>query len=318
MAIGDDAQLRAIYRESYALWGAGLTERDYVELWMEIRETPWAREHATFYVWLDDRGQLLSSLKLYRPLARIAGRTERLTVVGAIFTPRQLRRNGHATDLVRALLAGHGERWSMLFSDIGAGYYRRLGFRELTAEEHWGNLPRGTAHAPDAPGLRELTDDDLHDAMRAHEATYGQQPLTIVRDLEHWRFLLTRTASYFRRLGDPSVRPRASVAERDGQFLGYLLAVEGRGEWNVREVAAVDGRPETLAAILRAAAVPARAAALKRFYGWFPPGLPAALPDWSIRATPRRRAQPMLRPPVGSPPPPEPLLSSHVPYQDQF
>ena len=37
---------------------------------------------------------------------------------------------------------------------------------------------------------------------------------------------------------------------RDGRIAGYLVSAEAEGEWNLREAAAADGRPETLRAIL--------------------------------------------------------------------
>ena len=67
----EDRHIERIYRESHALWGVGLSRRDYRELWDEIRATPWGREHARFYAWLDDDGTLLSSLKAYRPMLQL-------------------------------------------------------------------------------------------------------------------------------------------------------------------------------------------------------------------------------------------------------
>ena len=111
----------------------------------------------------------------------------RLSVLGAIFTPRKHRGRGHATALVREVLRQRAseDRWAMLFTDIGAGYYRRLGFRELPCEEHWGNLPRGTAHGRRPIELRPLEDDDLASVMEAHDRSFGDQALAVVRDRDH-------------------------------------------------------------------------------------------------------------------------------------
>ena len=83
----------AIYRESHAVWGAGLTPENYSGLWDEISRTPWAQRFARFLVWADEPQQVLSSLKLYRPLVRVLGRTARTTVLSAIFTSRALNQS---------------------------------------------------------------------------------------------------------------------------------------------------------------------------------------------------------------------------------
>ncbi len=46
----------AVFRESYALWGAGLGYDDYRAFWNELSLTRWARSHLRYYVWLDDDG----------------------------------------------------------------------------------------------------------------------------------------------------------------------------------------------------------------------------------------------------------------------
>jgi hypothetical protein len=141
-----------------------------------------------------------------------------------------------------------------------------------------------------------------------------------MRDEEHWEFLLARTSGFFRRLRDTKVRSRFTVVTRDGEFAGYLIAVEGRGEWNVREIGAVGGEPETMAAVLAVGARAAQRAGLRRFYSWLPPELPHRLTNWNVQNQRRRRALPMVLPLDGSIrtdvlQDPE---TAFIPYQDQF
>ena len=323
LAIADSIQTEAIYRESHAVWGGGLSSRDYRGLWEEISSTAWARKYLRFFVWLGERGEVLSSLKLYRPLVRTRDSTTRTSIIGAVFTPRSHRRQGHAAALVRAVLARsrkRGDRLSLLFSDIGTDYYGKLGFHPLPAEEQWGTLPRPTAAVDRVWHLRTAGADDLLSMQRAHEATSRPRSIAVVRDTEHWLFLGLRSQRFFERLNERGIRQRVWVASRDDAFAGYLISVEGRGEWSVREVATVGGDPPTMATIIRLCAAEAYRSRLRRFYAWFPSEVAALLADWRIRSGPRRRAIPMIRRLSGSIQLEglDSVAATYIPYQDQF
>jgi predicted N-acetyltransferase YhbS len=296
LTVAREDQLDSIYRESHALWGSGLPIEDYLGLWGELTATAWARRHAGMYVWCDDADRVLSSVKLYRPELRIGGNLHRITVIGALFTPSALRGRGYASALVEAVLAGARERGdplALLFSDIGTDFYVRLGFRALPAEEQWGALPT-EPRPPVGWSLRPRVASDLPAISRAHGESARSRPLAMVRDTRHWAFLDVRSSRFFERLNDRRLTYRQQVALCGREFAGYLITVEGRGEWNVREVGAAEGSAQTMARILRLGARQARAAGLRGFYGWLPPGVAERLPDWRIRRRRRRRAVPMV------------------------
>jgi hypothetical protein len=113
-------------------------------------------------------------------------------------------------------------------------------------------------------------------------------------DQEQWTYLLVRAASFYRRYDGSDLTQRYRLALSDGEFCGYLVAVEGMGQWVVREAGATDGDPDLMADILRAGGVEARAAGLQQVYGWLPPGLAERLPEWRLRSEPRKQAIPML------------------------
>lgn len=323
LAVADPSQVERIYRESHALWGAGLARRDYLELWREISDTPWGRDNARFYVWLGDGDEILSSLKIYRPRLQLLGEDVDGIVLGAIFTPRAHRRRGYAAAAVRAALdLGHaaGARAALLFSDIGTRYYDAFGFREIPAEEQWGPLmPSAATPRPDLR-LRRMEDDDLPEVVAMHEAFCRGRPFAVLRDAEHWGFVRTRAFSFFDRLRSAHVRQRWRVAVQHGRLVGYLITVEGRGEWNVREVGARDGCIETMATVLRLGAAEAAQSGLRRFYAWLPRALVEHLDDWEIRSSSRRGAVPMLLPLSGDLELPalQAPGAAFIPYQDQF
>ncbi|NIM00879.1 MAG: GNAT family N-acetyltransferase [Acidobacteria bacterium] len=323
LVVADPSHIKSIYRESYALWGAGLTRRDYLGLWNEISSTAWARENARFYVWLGPGGEVLSSLKAYRPKLQLLGECGRAIVLGAIFTPRARRRRGHAAAAVRAALdvgREDGSNVALLFSDIGTRYYDTFGFREIPAEEQWGPLSAGTDDTPAGWTLRDMRDEDLSTVIAMHDAFCAARPFAVLRDPAHWEFVRTRAFGFFRRLGSAQVRQRWRVAECDGRVVGYLITVEGRGEWNVREVGALGGDFEGMADVLRVAAVEAARSGLRRFYAWLPRELVAHLSGWRIRSSSRRGAVPMIAALDGMAEFPALQVpgAAYIPYQDQF
>jgi len=317
-------QIDAIYRESHAVWGAGLTPDAYRDLWDDVSHTPWAQRWARFYLLVDDEERILSSLKLYLPLIRFRGATERNCVLSAIFTPRRRRQRGYARALVERVLdvaRREGCSLALLFSDIGEAYYRSMGFMALRAEEQSAPLRVGGTPPPGSEwSLRPAEDRDLQAVHEAHRAFTATQPFSIVRDQEHWSFLRTRSAQFFTRLGDGAVDQHFRIVTRAGGFAGYLMTSEGRGEWNVREVGAAAGDPALMADVFRTGAHAARRSGLRRFTGWLPSEVVQHLPEWRMNVRPRRMAVPMIRAL-------DPKLrfdglrafpAVFIPYQDQF
>jgi len=322
LMIADPGQVREVYRHSHALWGAGLSFEQYLGLWLDLEATPWASAHASFLVRTDDSGEVLSSLKLYRPRLTIHGVSRRAVVLGAIFTPPLHRREGHASAAVGEALGRErdaGTEVALLFSDIGPRFYSRFGFRELPALEHWGRL-RTTGGRGPAPRSRPVTAADMPAIVSAHDDFCRRRSIAVLRDAAHWEFLRVRSNRFFERLADGRLAPRFDVLEDDRRFVGYVVAVEGRGEWTVREVGAPGGTPADLAGVLRAFAPIARSRGARRVYGWLPPDVVDELADWKLVARPRRRAVPMLLslvPGIDVEALREPA-SGYLPFQDQF
>lgn len=323
LAVARQEQVERIYAESHALWGAGLSYEQYRNYWRELSATPWGAKHLTFKVWLGDDGEVLSSLKLYRPRIRLLGQVSRGCVIGAVFTPEAQRRRGHAVDMLRAVLqearAG-GQDLALLFTDIGTRYYRALGFRALPAEEVWGRLERVSPSGPPGWELHPMAPEELPAVRRCHDEWCAGRPLVVLRDEEQWQFLLTRARSFFARLGAPGVGVHFQVARQHGVLAGYLVTVRGYAEWSVREVGARGGDPGWMAEILRAGAAEARAAGLRRLHGWLPPAVTGRLVEWRLARAWRSRAVPMIQPLDGSPDLSvlDSAEAAFLPYQDQF
>ena len=292
-----DAEIQAISRESHALWGAGLDVDAYVAFWGELRASPWGRRHYRHCVWVDARGEVLSSVKLYRVRMRLLGHEVQATGIGAVFTPRAHRREGHAAAMLRTVLheaRAEGASLAILFTDIGVEYYARLGFTALPCEESWGTLAR-VGRPPAGLSARALEADDLDDVGAAHDAWCAGRPIAFLRDRLHWEYLLLRADAFYRRLDGSGLCDRYRVAMRDGAFAGYLVAVEGNGQWVLREVGSVGGDPDVMADIVRLGAHAARTEGVRQLYGWLAPELVARLPELRLTHAVRRHAVPMIR-----------------------
>ncbi len=316
-------QIRSVLRESHALWGAGLSVADYVGMWEEMAESRWGRAWYSWRALVDDQGSVLSSLKLYRPALRLGEAKGRAAAIGAVFTPRALRRRGHAAELIRAVLdeaVERGDRSALLFTDIGTEYYRALGFTPLPCEDAVGTLAGAATRAPRGVTFRAMTVDDIDAVASAYDASCAGRPIAFLRDRDHWEFLLLRAATFFRRLDHSDLERRFMIAMESSRPIGYLVAVFGPGEWNLREAEAFDHDPGTLARILAAGAADASAAQATTVWGWIPRAVWPHVSAWRLRARPRLRAIPMIRALGGYELPDrlDTVDGAFIPYLDQF
>jgi GNAT superfamily N-acetyltransferase len=316
-------QIRSVLRESHALWGAGLSVADYVGMWEEMADSRWGRAWYSWRALVDDEDRVLSSLKLYRPMLRLGDAAGRAAAIGAVFTPRAVRRRGLAAALIRATgdeARRRGDRSALLFTDIGTDYYRSLGFAALPCEDALGSLPDTPSTASRGVTFRSMTLDDIDAVAAAHDAACARLPVAVLRDREHWEFLLLRAATFFRRLDHSSLEHRFMIAMESSRPIGYLVAVLGPGEWNLRDAAAFDGDPGTLARVLEAGAAGARSAGATTVWGWIPRATWPLVPSWRLRSQPRLRAIPMIaalddrRLPARL----DTVDGAFIPYLDQF
>lgn len=322
LSIAREDQVRSLSDQTHALWGGGLDATGYLDLWLELCDTRWVQKHVTYHVLEGSDGGVLSSLKLYRPLLRWAGELSRIILMGGVFTPAALRRRGYARELIERVVEDanrDGIRAMLLFSDIGTRYYRNLGFCELGAEEHWMRVPPGWSSDTGRIRLRPLEDGDLDAVVGAHLAYTDRRQFGIVRDTDHWKFVLARARGFFRRITAGGSEQRLEIAERDGRFAGYLFGIEGGEEWNLREVGAAGGCVNTMAEIVRSGLTAAAARGAKRFYGWLQPELHEALHDLPLRVEARRRMVPMIHvlQAAGETSLPG-SVESYIAFQDQF
>lgn len=112
-----------IYKMGFDVWG----DEQGLEIYLEgCRQSPKYKQ-GTWYVLVDDRGVLYSSLIKYSFLDGSCG-------IGSIATPLAFRKAGHASELIKKsldLFEKEGIKKTFLFSDIGAAFYEKFGFLQL-------------------------------------------------------------------------------------------------------------------------------------------------------------------------------------------
>lgn len=193
----------AYFRGMQPLWGGGLAEEPFVAYQRRLMRSPEAAGRCRL-VGLVEGGQLLSAFKAYELHGPCDGAPLRFLGIGAVFTPSELRRRGHASEMLRRSLDEHaalGFDAALLFSDIGAPFYRRLGFALLESREALvdaAQLPRGSGFRPAAPGDEAA----ISEMLAAHRAPRG---LWLARDGWVVRFQLRRLRELARarNVGEP-------------------------------------------------------------------------------------------------------------------
>jgi hypothetical protein len=184
------------------IWGGGLDGNRFQQFQRRLADSPEASQRYRLLGWFD-AGRMLSAMKAYDLEGGFGGRSLRVLGIGAVFTPTELRRRGHAAAMLRAAIdeyRGRGAHAALLFSDIDAAYYERLGFRPLESREcmvEAGQLPppRTGEFRPAAPG-DEVTMADVF--ARARD---GEHRLSLSRDGWALRFQLRRLRELARARG---------------------------------------------------------------------------------------------------------------------
>ena len=224
----------AYFRGIQPIWGGGLDEGRFELFQRRLADAPESRDRYRLLGWYQ-RGAMRSAMKAYDLRGSSAGKPLRLLGIGAVFTPPELRRKGHAAAMLRAAMDEYraaGAHAAVLFSDIEIEYYERLGFRALESREctvEAGQLPRGGSFRPAMAGDEELM-TRLFAAARARERRFG-----LMRDGWTLRFQLRRLRELARARGVGEPEWGIVVKERAGE--GAAMIRFGRESVDVLEAA---------------------------------------------------------------------------------
>lgn len=237
---------------TYPIWNEGLSRTAYGQ-WNEAQlRAPWGRDHLQRLALVDEHGELLASAKRYRFDVRIDGRDAVMAGIGAVFTPPDRRGRGHATTLLNEILErerASGAALAGLFSEIGAGFYERLGFRALPSREVTvqvrvkGGAPAMLVRAGDERDLPALS--AMHD-VRSAGARFAlrRDPSLVHAAIARKRMLAGLGPSGLRHV-------EFFVVEEGASAVAYVLLSVNANGWTIEEAGDRDPAAARLGAMLQ-------------------------------------------------------------------
>jgi GNAT superfamily N-acetyltransferase len=273
-------EIAAAHRNVFDVWSKGLPLDEHVQ----SRLTSPKHRLAEWFVGCID-GRVVVSLGCYGLAFHLRGRIVPGIAIGSVYTVAEFRRRGLAAQLlawVEARKRGEGAALSVLYSDISAGYYARLGYMECPSFAGWRAASDAPASATDR--LVEISAPAQLEALAAlYTGYHGALPLAIARDRGYWLALLERfTSDRFFALEDAG-----------GNWAGYVrLGRQGRDIY-IRDYALANRTDELAGRLYAAALAFARKEGAERVGGWLP-DIPAAR-AWFDMA-PRRTEITMAKP----------------------
>ncbi len=148
--ITDPALLDQILDGTYPVWGDGLSRQSYGSWNRALGMTAWGREHLA-RVGFVEGDEVVVSARRYFFEAQADGQPIRVLGIGAVFTPEHRRGQRLAPRLIEAMIddgRARGCDVALLFSEIGADYYARLGFTVVERPRLTIEVPRNRRGAP--------------------------------------------------------------------------------------------------------------------------------------------------------------------------
>jgi len=275
LAPATGAILRAILDSTYDIWCEGLTPAAYERYYRGQLATAWGARHLQRFA-LVDGSELLASAKQYTFSAMLDREQVSAVGIGAVFTQPAHRGRGRAREIVERLLeraAGAGADLTLLFSEIGADYYARLGFETIPVSTLTLRVIESVRHGAPATLVRGGDDRDLTDiaAMGELRARPSRFHLNRDRDLVQYAISKKRLLAG---LGRPGLREvRFFVAEEGASAVAYvLITVDASGQWTLEECGDRDPAGARVGAILQALVARDAAEARPSISAWLPHG----------------------------------------------
>jgi GNAT superfamily N-acetyltransferase len=244
--------LEEILDATFPIWNEGLSRAAYGQWNRAQLRTPWGRKHLQRFAALDAEGRVLATAKQYRLDVRSGDRTGWMCGIGAVFTPHEMRRHGHASALVAELVARaqrEGALLASLFSEIGHGFYERLGFTGVPLDE----VTITVEQKGGAPAMlvRAGEERDLDAVATMHAVRSAPAPFALRRDTALVHYALSKKR-LLAGLGPPGLRQlEFFVAEEGASAVAYVVLNVNANGWTLEEAGDRDPAGARLGAMLQ-------------------------------------------------------------------
>lgn len=264
--------LDQILRESFPLWGEGLSFEQYERYWTAQRRTSWGQAHLD-RVALVEHGAVTSSAKRYGLSARLDGRIRKVLGIGAVFTSPDRRGRGGARRLLERIVEmaeTEGYEFAMLFSEIDPDFYADLDFVPVPLVESQITV-RQRRGAP-AMLMRAGDDRDLSAVVDMTSTHAAGARLALDRSEDWIRYGLAKRR-LLSGLGPPGLRQvEFLVAEEGHQAVAYLVSTIENGRWFLEDVGDRDPSGARVGAMLQAMLARTPHLEPPPIRGWLPHG----------------------------------------------
>ena len=266
--------LEQILDSTYEIWNEGLTRARYGRFYEAQRLTSWGARHLSRWA-LVDGTEVLASAKEYSFRGVLDGRDIEIVGIGAVFTPPAHRGQGHARALIEALTsraADRGADIALLFSEIGADYYARLGFTVVPTFDRTLAVAASDRHGAPAAMIRSGHDRDL-DAIAAFDRVRaGLFRFHLDRDRDVLAYAITKKR-LLAGLGQPGERElQFFVTEEGTAAVAYVVVSAHNGVWTLEACGDRDPSGARVGAMLQALIARQPAERPPTIRAWLPSG----------------------------------------------
>lgn len=267
--------LDEILAATYDIWHDGLPPAAYRRYYAAQRATPWGRRHLS-RVALVEHDTVLASAKEYWFDASLDGRAIRVAGLGAIFTQPAHRGRGAARELVGRMLdkaAADGLALALLFSEIGADYYARLGFTPIATRESRFAVVEPPRHGAPMTMVRAGEERDVAEIVEMCAVRAAPYRFHLDRDRDLVQFAIVERR-LLAGLGPAGAREAQFFVAEEGNYAAAYLVVTVRGdEWTIEECGDRDPAGARLGALLQALVARDPSARRPPIRGWLPAGM---------------------------------------------
>jgi GNAT superfamily N-acetyltransferase len=246
--------LERVLDATFTIWHEGLSRTAYGQWWTAQLRTPWGAANLRRSALI--RGsEVLASAKEYHLAAVLDGQPMAVLGIGAVFTQPDHRGHGYARLLVEQLVERATQRGAgvaLLFSEIGAAYYRALGFEPIATREAVVSVSESSRRGAPAVLVRagDRRDLDAIAAMGRARAEPFRFHLDRAPDLIQYALAKRRLLAG---LGPPGARELLFfVAEEGASAAAYIVVSVSGGDWVLEEAGDRDPAGPRVGAILQA------------------------------------------------------------------
>jgi len=284
------AALAQILDATYDIWNEGLSRQAYARYDRAQLKTAWGIRNLTRLA-LVDGPAVLASAKLYAFSAVLDRRLVRVLGIGAVFTQPAHRGCGRARDLVERIVdraSRDGVDVALLFSEIGAEYYSRLGFEAVPTSDLVLRVKESERHGAPATLVRSGEPRDFPDIVSMGRVRSDKYRFHLDRDLELVQYAIAKKR-LLAGLGPAGARELwCFIAEEGASAVAYVLVSVGRGareaactpeaertrgaDWRIEECGDRDPSGARAGAILQGLIAREPAERRPAICGWLPSG----------------------------------------------